>query len=86
MRLEKEKGDGFIFKCSATLKASKNGGAYIPRMGRIVLPSYPHHVVQRGPIMFGPSNKAVMFFSTYEVLSDGSRRFITTIPKGMTKQ
>ncbi len=40
----------------------------------------------RESILFGPSNKAVMFFSTYEVLPDGSRRFITTIPKGMTKQ
>jgi hypothetical protein len=35
---------------------------------------------------FFVSNKAVMFFSTYEVLPDGARRFITTIPKGMTKQ
>lgn len=40
----------------------------------------------RESILFGPSNKAVMFFSTYEVLPDGVRRFITTIPKGMTKQ
>jgi hypothetical protein len=36
--------------------------------------------------LFFLSNKAVMFFSTYEVLPDGARRFITTIPKGMTKQ
>lgn len=40
----------------------------------------------RESILFGPSNKAVIFFSTCEVLPDGSRRFITTIPKGMTKQ
>jgi putative transposase len=26
----------------------KDVGGYMPRMGRIVLPNYPHHVVQRG--------------------------------------
>ncbi|MFV8847586.1 hemagglutinin repeat-containing protein [Serratia fonticola] len=40
----------------------------------------------RESFFIGPSGKATMFESTFEVMKDGSNRFITTIPKnGVTK-
>ena len=35
----------------------------------------------RESILFGPSGKAVRLESTFEIMSDGTRRFITTIPR-----
>jgi hypothetical protein len=35
----------------------------------------------RESLLFGPSGKTTGFQTTFEVMSDGSRRFITTIPK-----
>ncbi len=34
----------------------------------------------------GPSGKATMFESTFEVMKDGSHKFITTIPKNGATQ
>ena len=41
------KGDRFIFSSVCYADISTEGG-FMPRMGRVVLPNYPHHIVQRG--------------------------------------
>ena len=40
----------------------------------------------RESFFIGPSGKATMFESTFEIMSDGSHRFITTIPKNGATQ
>ncbi|MFB9168694.1 hypothetical protein ACFFU8_10285, partial [Chromobacterium piscinae] len=35
----------------------------------------------RESVLFGPSGKAVKLETSFEVMSDGTRRFVTTIPK-----
>jgi hypothetical protein len=42
----------------------------MPRMGRVVLPNYPHHVVQRG------HNKQVVFAATSRTC-ESSKRYTT---------
>lgn len=36
----------------------------------------------RESLFFGPSGKSVKFETTFQVMSDGTRRFNTVIPKG----
>lgn len=43
-----KKGDRFIFRNYPNAKVNKEAGIIMPRMGRVVLPHYPHHIVQRG--------------------------------------
>ena len=54
----------------------------MPRMGRIVLPNYPHHVVQRGhnrQVVFAAAEDYQRYLADLRELKDGEKgdRFIS---------